>query len=155
MKSLEVGTKIKDFSVTITDGANKKLSDLVGTKGLILYFYPKDDTPGCTVEACDFRDSLTVLRKLGYNIAGVSGDSTASHEKFTAKHKLNFPLIADVDHKLMMALGVYGEKKNYGKITQGIIRTTLVLDNQLKITHPYRNVKAKGHVQRVIGELTN
>ena len=150
---MEVARKIKDYTVTITSGEKKKLSELSGSKGLILYFYPKDNTPGCTIEACDFRDKNSVLTKLGYAIAGVSGDSVKSHQGFTQKQNLNFPLIADEDRSLSQALGLWGEKKLYGKIIQGITRTTLVLDPGLKILKLYKNVRAKGHVERLLLDL--
>ena len=150
---MEVGQKLKDCSVEITSGEEKELSELSGSKGLILYFYPKDNTPGCTVQACDFRDKNTTLRKLGYGIAGVSGDSLKSHQGFTQKQKLNFPLIVDKDRKLAEALGVWGEKKLYGKIIQGIRRSTFVLNPKLEILKLYKNVRAKGHVDRLLSDL--
>ena len=150
---MEVGEKIGDCGVEITSGEEKRLSELCGSKGLVLYFYPKDNTPGCTIEACDFRDRNALLEKLGYGVAGVSGDSIKSHQSFTQKQRLNFPLIADKDRSLSTALGIWGEKKLYGKIVQGITRSTFVLDAQLKIIKLYKNVRAKGHVERVLEDL--
>ena len=150
---MEAGTKIKDHDISITSGEQKKLSELCGPQGLILYFYPKDNTPGCTVEACDFRDQNRALGNLGYGIAGVSGDSIKSHQNFTQKQKLNFPLIADEDLSLAKAFGAWGAKKLYGKTVQGMIRSTFILDGQLKISRLYKNVRAKGHVERLLKDL--
>ena len=150
---LEPGDKIKDTTILLTDGRKEKISQLMGTKGLVLYFYPKDDTPGCTTQACDFRDNQTPIKKIGYNVVGVSGDSIESHQEFTKKQKLNFPLIADTGHALATKLGVYGEKNLYGRIIEGIRRTTYIMDTQLKITKVYKNVRAKGHVERLLKDL--
>ncbi len=155
MALVELNKKIKDYSVCITSGDQKKISELCGPKGLVLYFYPKDDTPGCTTEACDFRDEISMFKKLGYGIAGVSSDSVASHQSFSQKYNFDFPLIADDGRKLATDLGVYGEKKLYGKIVQGITRTTFVLDANLSVIHLYKNVRAKGHVGRILGDLQN
>ena len=151
--NVQEGALLEDAEVLITDGKKQKLSSLAGSKGLVLYFYPKDDTPGCTTEACDFRDNNSVLAKMGYQTTGVSSDSIDSHQKFTKNHKLNFPLIADTDRKLAASLGVYGDKSLYGRIMQGISRTTFVLDPKLKILKVYKNVRAKGHVERLCSDL--
>lgn len=154
---METGQKLKDRYVEVSPGGGekKRLSQLCGPKGLILYFYPKDNTPGCTVEACDFRDKSSLLKKLGYSVVGVSGDSIRSHEKFSQKQSLNFPLISDEDRSLSIALGVWGEKKLYAKIVQAISRSTFVLDQKLKITKAYKNVRAKGHVERLLKDLNS
>ena len=151
---LEPGQRIKDSEVTLGDGSCVKLSSLLGNEGLILYFYPKDLTPGCTTQACDFRDNLARLQKLGYGVAGVSSDSTTSHQKFTAKKNLNYPLIADTERKLAIQLGVYGEKKLYGRIMQGIRRTTYLINKQMQVEKVYKNVRAKGHAERLLQELS-
>lgn len=149
-----VGKKVRDTSVILTDGTKAKLSGLVGTQGLVLYFYPKDNTSGCTTEACDFRDNLKRLTGHGYAVVGVSPDSVASHEKFTAKQNLNFPLIADADGKLCKALGAWGEKKLYGRVYEGVIRTTLLLSAELKVQQVYPKVKVKGHVDAILEALS-
>ncbi len=148
------GKKIRDYKVTITDGSSSKLSELTGKNGLVIYFYPKDMTPGCTTEACDFRDNLKRLEKLGYKILGVSADDVKRHQKFTEKQDLNFPLAADEDQKLSNAFGVWGEKKLYGKTFMGIKRTTFVLDKGLKVSHVYEKVKVKGHVDQIMSDLS-
>lgn len=147
------GDKLKNQQVQITDESKLKLAELVGKKGMVLYFYPRDNTPGCTTEACDFRDSLSKLKRRGYSVVGVSGDSIQSHQRFTEKQTLNFPLIADHDFKLSAALGIYGEKKLYGKTHMGIIRTTLVLDPNLKVLKVYPRVRVKEHVDQILADL--
>jgi len=146
-------TKIKDQKVVLTDASEVTLKSLCGKKGLILYAYPRDATPGCTKEACSFRDHLPQIQKAGYNVAGLSADTPQSHQKFTQKQSLNFPLISDPDHKLLQLLGIYGEKNMYGKKVMGIFRTTFILDAELKIIHVFENVKVDGHVEAVIKEL--
>lgn len=121
---------------------------------IILYFYPKDMTSGCTTQACDFRDNLNRLSQLGYQVLGVSPDPITKHEKFRDKHELNFPLIADTEHTLAQAYGVWREKTNYGKTYHGIVRSTFVLDKTHHITHIYDNVRAKGHVERLLKDLS-
>lgn len=154
MKELPIeGKKIKDFSVVLTDGTKKSLSDLAGKKGLVLYFYPKDNTPGCTKEACSFRDGLEDLAGAGYSVAGVSPDSPLSHQKFTSKFSLNFPLIADESKELAEYFGVYREKKNYGKTYMGIVRTTFVLDGSLKLLRIYEKVKPEAHAAEILSDL--
>ena len=145
--------KIEDREVQLSDGSAKKLSELVSEKGLVLYFYPKDDTPGCTTQACNFRDSNSNLKDLGYAVVGVSGDSLESHEAFISKYSLTFPLIADQEHSLAKSLGIYGDKNLYGRIMQGITRTTLVLDPNLNVRKIYKSVRAKGHVPRLVKDL--
>ncbi|MCB1321432.1 MAG: thioredoxin-dependent thiol peroxidase [Leptospiraceae bacterium] len=150
---LEAGKKIRDRKVTLTDGSEKKLSELAGRNGLVLYFYPKDSTPGCTTEACDFRDNLSRLKTKGYSVVGVSPDPVKSHRKFTEKQKLNFPLIADEDRKLCESMGVYGEKKLYGRTYMGVYRTTFLVTPDLKIQQVYKNVKVKGHVEQILKDV--
>ena len=147
------GKKVRDRQVALTDGGTKKLSELVGKKGLVLYFYPKDSTPGCTKEACSFRDNLAALKKAGYTVAGVSADSVASHQKFTEKQELNFPLISDPEKKLIEDLGVWQEKQNYGKTYMGIVRSTFILDAGLKVVHVYEKVKTNTHGSDVLADI--
>ncbi len=150
------GEKAPDFCLKGIDekGEEKEfcLKDFSGKK-LILYFYPKDNTPGCTTEACDFRDNLNVLVSKGYQVVGVSPDSVKSHKNFKEKYGLNFPLLSDPDKKVAEAFGAYGEKKMYGKVTKGIIRSTFLIDEDGKIAKAWRNVKAKGHVEKILKEL--
>ena len=119
---------------------------------LIIYFYPKDNTPGCTTEACDFRDNLNLLKKYGITVVGISPDSIKSHKKFKEKNNLNFILLSDPDKKVAEMFGAYGEKKSYGKITKGIIRSTFYIEDGV-IKKAWRNVRAKGHVARILKEL--
>jgi peroxiredoxin Q/BCP len=118
------GAKAPDFSLTDADGKRVSLTDFKG-KNVIVYFYPKDDTPGCTKEACGFRDHWKDLQKAGAVVLGVSADNAASHGKFAAKYKLPFPLLSDPDRKVMTAWGAYGDKIMYGKKTKGVIRSTV------------------------------
>ncbi|MEN3034633.1 MAG: peroxiredoxin [Aquificaceae bacterium] len=124
--------------------------DLKG-KAYVIYFYPKDDTPGCTTEACDFRDHLQAI---GIDIYGVSPDSIESHKKFMQKYGLNFTLLSDPDFKVAKAFGAYGKKKLYGKESEGIIRSTFVIDKEGKIAIALYNVKAKGHVENLSKKIS-
>ncbi|MDH5656113.1 MAG: peroxiredoxin [Spirochaetia bacterium] len=149
----EEGKKIKDRKVTLTDESSIKLSELSGKKGMILYFYPKDNTPGCTTETCSFNDGFSVLKKMGYTIVGVSPDSPKSHQKFTDKYSLKFPLIADEEKKLCMDAGVWAEKSMYGRKYMGVLRTTFVLEPSLKIIRVYEKVKPAGHAEQIMKDL--
>lgn len=149
---LEVGSKVPEFSLQSDGGETVSADSLKGSK-YVLYFYPKDDTPGCTKEACDFRDNLAQLEGVGYRVYGVSPDSVSSHEKFRGKYDLNFPLLADPDHEAAEAFGVWREKQNYGKTYTGIVRSTFVVDEKGVISHLYDNVKATGHVERVLRDV--
>jgi thioredoxin-dependent peroxiredoxin len=149
---LEPGTKAPDFTLTATDGTKIKLSALKGSP-VVLYFYPKDDTPGCTVEACGFRDSSTQLKKLGAVVLGVSPDDVASHLKFTNKFELNFPLLADTEHKIAEKYGAWREKNMYGKKSMGIARSTYLIDAMGKIAKVWKAVKADGHAAQVLEAL--
>lgn len=135
------------------DGKEIKLSDFAGRK-LVLYVYPKDSTPGCTNEACNLRDNYERFLAKGYAVVGVSIQSAESHKKFIAKYSLPFPLIADTDRKLVEALGVYGEKKMYGKTTMGTFRTTFITDEKGVITDIFRpkQIKVKEHASQILGE---
>jgi peroxiredoxin Q/BCP len=145
---LKVGDKAPAFSLKSTDGSTIKLADFKGRK-LVLYFYPRDMTPGCTKEACGFRDDYSQLKKRGVDVVGVSGDSQASHQKFTEAYSLPFPLLSDPDHSMMEKYGAWGEKNMYGKKVTGVIRSTFVIDEAGKIAHIFRKVKTDTHSQDV------
>jgi thioredoxin-dependent peroxiredoxin len=147
---LEVGKKAPAFTLDSSDGDKVKLADLAG-KTVVLYFYPRDNTPGCTVEAEGFRDAVPALKKLGAVVLGVSKDSIASHCKFRDKYKLTFPLLSDPDGKTLEAYGAWGDKVMYGKKLKGIIRSTVVIDKTGKIAHHWPKVSVKGHVDDVLG----
>lgn len=149
---LDEGDKAPDFSVPDTSGKTVKRSDFKGKK-LVLYFYPKDDTPGCTVEACSFRDHLKKVQQKGAVVLGVSADDMASHQKFTQKYSLPFPLLADTDKKICNAYGVWGPKTMMGKTFNGIHRTTFIIDEAGVIKKVFRNVKPEGHVDEVLAAL--
>ncbi len=148
-----MGRTIKDYELPITDGSAKKLSELSGPRGLVIYFYPKDSTPGCTVEACEFRDNLARVKATGYHPVGLSADSVSAHQKFTASQSLNFPLISDEQKILLGDLGLWVEKKLYGRSFMGIPRTTIVLDRDRTVQRVYENVKPKGHVDQILADL--
>jgi thioredoxin-dependent peroxiredoxin len=149
---LSVGDAAPDFTATTHDGQTLRLADLAGQR-VILYFYPKDDTPGCTAEACDFRDAGAALDEAGARVIGVSPDSEKSHVKFRDKYDLPFTLLADKDKSLAETFGVFREKKNYGRTYVGIVRSTFVIDAQGKLEQVFDNVRAKGHVERVLRTL--
>jgi len=149
---MKVGQKAPDFSVVDDTGKTVKLSDFKGKK-VVLYFYPKDDTPGCTKEACNFRDGIAEIRKQGAVVLGVSADSAESHRKFKAKFDLNFPLLADTDKKIVEGYDVWKEKSMYGKKYMGIERTTFVIDKDGKISHIFPKVKVDEHYEEVLKAL--
>lgn len=140
---------------TITLRSYLSWKSIVGDKPrfLVLYFYPKDNTSGCTIEACEFRDATTDLVKSGAIVLGVSADSVASHQKFASKHNLPFELLSDPEHKLLDAFGVWGEKKFMGKLFMGITRSTFLLDNNGKIIKIWQKVKPVGHAAEVLAEI--
>ena len=146
---LEVGAKVPNITVKDQDGKDISLSNYQGQK-LIVYFYPKDDTPGCTAEACNFRDNYSELQKHGFALLGVSPDDEKKHLKFIDKHKLPFPLIADTDKALANAFGVWGPKKFMGKEYDGIHRTTFIINEQGVITHVITKVKTKDSTQQIL-----
>jgi peroxiredoxin Q/BCP len=151
--ALEEGKKAPAFKLMDANGRTVTLADYAG-KDLVLYFYPKDDTPGCTKEACGFRDSWRTLQKLGAIVVGVSPDSGASHQKFAAKYKLPFPLLSDPDKKAMTAYGAFGEKVMYGKKVQGVIRSTVWIGPDGKVRkHWARVAKAEAHPDQVLAAL--
>ena len=149
---LKVGQKAPDFTVMDDQGEKVKLADLKGKK-VVLYFYPKDDTPGCTKEACAFRDGIDQIKKRGAVVLGVSADSVESHKKFKSKFDLNFPLLADSDKKMIEAYGVWKEKSMYGKKYMGIERTTFLIDENGKIAHIFPKVKVDQHYEEVLKAL--
>ncbi|MFN8095118.1 MAG: thioredoxin-dependent thiol peroxidase [Vicinamibacteria bacterium] len=146
---IEEGKKAPDFKLESSEGGKVSLKDLRG-KTVVLYFYPKDDTPGCTREACAFRDSQAALRKKGVVVLGVSGDSVASHEKFRDKYELNFPLLSDPDKAVAKKYGAWGEKVLYGKKTVGMIRSTFVIDAEGVVRKVFPRVKVDGHAEKVL-----
>jgi peroxiredoxin Q/BCP len=149
---LKVGQKAPDFTALNDKGEKVKLSDLKGKK-VVLYFYPKDDTPGCTKEACAFRDGIDEIKGQGAVVLGVSADSVDSHKKFKSKFDLNFPLLADTDKKIIESYGVWKEKSMYGKKFMGIERTTFVIDEQGKIAQIFPKVKVDQHYDEVLEAL--
>ncbi len=140
------------FTLLDQNGIAHSLSDYTG-KWVVLYFYPKDMTPGCTVEACSFRDSLNRLTSHGAVVLGVSADSVKRHAKFTEQQSLNFPLLADEDHKVCEAYGVWQKKKFMGREYDGIVRTTLIINPTGEIVKRYDDVKVTGHVDEVLRDL--
>ena len=149
---MKVGQKAPDFSVNDDSGKTMKLSDLKSKK-VVLYFYPKDDTPGCTTEACNFRDGIASIKKLGAVVVGVSADSVESHQKFKKKFDLSFPLLADTDRKVIEAYDVWKEKSMYGRKYMGIERTTFIIGKDGKITHIFPKVKVAEHANEVLEAL--
>lgn len=148
-KELKVGDKAPAFSLKNTEGKTVKLSDYKGKK-VVLYFYPKDNTPGCTKEACGFRDDFAQLKKRGVEVVGVSGDDQNSHQKFTEKFSLPFTLLSDPTHEMMEKYGAWGEKNLYGKKSMGVLRTTYIIDEEGKIAHMFKKVKTDTHSQDVL-----
>ena len=148
-----IGKPAPDFSLPSTSGEQLSLRSFKGKKTVVLYFYPKDETPGCTKEACTFRDLREDFDKVGAVILGVSTDSIESHNKFREKHKLPFDLLADEDAAVSKAFGVYKQKNLYGKKYLGIERTTFIIDRTGRVAQIYPKVKVEGHVQDVLGFL--
>jgi peroxiredoxin Q/BCP len=149
---LKVGDKAPAFSLKDATGKTVKLADF-RSKKVVLYFYPKDNTPGCTKEACGFRDDFAVLQNRGVEILGVSPDGPASHQKFIEKFNLPFVLLSDPDRTVLEKYGAWGEKNMYGKIVQGVLRSTFIIDEQGKIAHIFRKVKTDTHSQDVLKVL--
>jgi len=141
-----------DFNLEDENGVSRKLSDFLG-KPVVLYFYPKDDTPGCTTEACEFRDDYSVYESAGVVILGISPDTSKSHQKFKKKYNLPFTILADVDHAVCELYGVWGEKNMYGKKYFGVLRTTFVIDQNGKIKEIFEKVTPKGHSTQVLAVL--
>jgi peroxiredoxin Q/BCP len=149
---IEEGKPAPDFELQSDIGETVKLSDLKG-RPVVLYFYPKDDTPGCTVEACEFRDSYDVFRERGAEILGVSPDDVASHEKFKSKYELPFTLLADPEHEVAEKYGVWGERNSYGKKSMGIKRSTFIIDSDGNVARAMMGIKPAGHASEVLDSL--
>jgi peroxiredoxin Q/BCP len=149
---LENGKKAPAFTAEIQDGTKVSLKDFKG-KWVVLYFYPKDNTSGCTAEACDFRDNMERITAMDTVVIGVSPDSAKSHTNFIAKHNLNFNLITDKEKVILNKYDAMGEKKMYGRTYMGVIRTTYIIGPDGKIKHVFSPVKVKGHVDAVIEKL--
>ena len=151
MTTLKAGDDAPDFSGTTQDGSTVSLADFRGRK-LVLFFYPKDDTPGCTAAACSLRDHFQELKTAGYALLGVSPDSPAKHQKFIDKYELPMPLLADEDHAVMNAYGVWGPKKFMGRAYDGVHRTTFVINEQGKIERVFTKVKTKVHAEQILAD---
>lgn len=153
------GARAPDFRLMgLDENGEEREYTLKGGQGavgkkLVLYFYPRDLTPGCTIEACDFRDNMGRIVNSGVMVLGVSPDSLASHRKFKETHSLGFPLLSDPEKSVAGKYGAYGEKKLYGKVSMGIIRSTFLIDEKGKIEKAWRNVRARGHVEEVLKAL--
>ncbi|MFS0893342.1 thioredoxin-dependent thiol peroxidase [Microbacterium sp. 179-I 3D3 NHS] len=145
---LDIGSPAPDFTLLDQDGAEVSLADLRGRK-TVLYFYPAAMTPGCTTQACDFRDSMGALQGSGYRVIGISRDEPSKLAEFRDRDALTFTLLSDPDHAVHSAYGAWGEKMNYGKVVEGAIRSTVVIDEEGVVTLALSNVKATGHVARL------
>jgi len=152
MGKLSVGDKAPDFNLKNQDGESVSLSSYRGRK-VVVYFYPRDDTPGCTKEACQFNDLLSQFSGLSADVVGISRDGADSHQKFRQKYGLTFQLLSDPDNSVMEAFGAWGEKTNYGKTSMGVIRSTFLVDGEGKIEQAWYNVKADGHAEKVLEAL--
>jgi peroxiredoxin Q/BCP len=147
--TLTIGQTVPDFTLPASNGENVSLHQYRGKK-LVIYFYPEDLTPGCTNEACDFRDYYGQFRDLGVEVIGISRDEIKRHEKFIAKHSLPFLLLSDPDHRVAELFGVWALKKMYGREYMGIVRSTFLIDEEGRLVREWRRVKVKGHVQAVL-----
>lgn len=152
MAALKNGSKAPDFTLPTDGGGSVTLSALKG-QPVVLYFYPKDDTPGCTQESCDFRDNMTALKRLKVQVIGISKDSVKKHDKFKEKYELNFPLASDKEGSVCEKYGVWVEKSMYGKKYMGIERSTFLIDAEGKIAHMWRKVSVTDHVTEVLQVL--
>lgn len=152
MTHLKKGDLAPEINSSHPDGKKIQFSDYKGKK-IILYFYPKDDTPGCTAEACNLKDNYDELLKKGFHIIGISADSDLSHKRFKDKYKLPFPLVSDTDKKIIKSYGVWGEKKMYGKSYEGILRTTFIISEDGKIEHIFDKVDTKDHTRQILDAL--
>jgi len=144
-----VGRKAPAFAALDADGRTVRLADLKG-RIVVLYFYPKDDTPGCTTEACEFRDDHAALARAGIAVLGVSPDGVDSHRRFAEKHRLPFTLLADQEHEICRRYGVWQEKSSYGRTYWGVVRTTFVIDQRGRVAHVFEKVKPQGHAAEVL-----
>jgi peroxiredoxin Q/BCP len=149
MSLIDIGRKAPAFTLTDQSGASHKLSDYAG-RPLVIYFYPKDDTPGCTAETCDFRDRLPHFKKGEAAVVGISILDEKSKAKFASKHHVTFPLLADADHAVADKYGVWQEKSRYGRTYMGIARTTYLIDREGKVVRRWDNVKVNGHAEEVL-----
>lgn len=149
---VKVGTKAAQFSLANQDGKKVAIKDLAG-QWVVLYFYPKDDTPGCTKEACEFSSQLDDFEKLEAKVLGVSADSVDRHQKFAKKYGLKVELLSDPEHKVLLKYGAWGEKSMYGKKSEGIIRSTVLVDPEGRIAYHWPKVKAEGHAEEVRKKL--
>ncbi|MBN2430121.1 MAG: peroxiredoxin [Acidobacteria bacterium] len=152
MPDLELNTKVPNFSLPDQDGKERNLSDFRG-KWLVLYFYPKDNTSGCTTEACDFTENMPDFTALSAEVVGVSPDSPRSHANFIAKHNLRVTLLSDPDNRVLPLFGAWGKKKMYGKEYEGVVRSTVLIDPEGRAVYHWPNVKVKGHVADVKAKL--
>ncbi len=149
---LTEGTKAPEFTLTDDQGQEVSLSDFAGKK-VVIYFYPKDDTPGCTKEACSFRDNHSAILARGAVVLGVSADGTKAHQKFKTKYDLPYHLLSDPEKKTIQAYGAWGEKQMYGKSYEGILRSTVIVDEQGNVAKVFPKVKPEGHGEEVLGYL--
>jgi peroxiredoxin Q/BCP len=149
---LQEGTMAPDFRLPADGGGEVSLSDYRGKK-VVLYFYPKDDTPGCTTEACNFRDDYSQLLAAGAAVVGISPDTVQSHDKFKSKYSLPFALLSDADHQVAETYGAWGEKKMFGKTYEGVLRSTFIIDEEGKISKVFAKVKPKNHSEEVLAAL--
>jgi len=149
---LTVGDLAPDFTLSDQEGQEVALAGLRGNP-VVVYFYPKDNTPGCTTEACDFRDNMARITGTDAMVLGISPDSAKSHQKFREKYDLPFPLLVDEDHAIAASYGAWGEKKMYGKVSEGLIRSTFLIDDEGRVAEAWYRVRAKGHVEKVLEAL--
>jgi peroxiredoxin Q/BCP len=152
MATLEAGDKAPAFTLPDQDGEKVSLKDFSG-RPVVVYFYPADDTPGCTKEACQFNDNLRAFARADVAVIGISPDGADKHVKFRTKYGLKFPLLSDADHKVMEKYGAYGEKTLYGKKTVGVIRSTFLIGPDGKIARAWHHVRADGHAEKVLAEV--
>jgi peroxiredoxin Q/BCP len=152
MGKLDAGDKAPAFTLPDQDGAKVSLKDFAGNP-VVVYFYPRDDTPGCTKEACQFNDNLRAFAKAKVTVLGISADNADKHQKFREKYGLKFPLLTDADHKVGEAYGAWGEKTLYGKKSIGVIRSTFLIGPDGKVARAWYHVKADGHADKVLAEL--
>ena len=153
MAKLKTGSKAPDFDVPSSEGKNVTLKEFKGKEKVVLFFYPKDNTPGCTVEACGFRDKFKEIKKQGAVLLGVSPDGDKAHQKFVTKFSLPFTLLSDEDQKVCKAYGVWVKKSMYGREYMGVARTTFIIDKDGKIAHVFEKVKPDGHNEEVLEAL--
>ncbi|MCD6496774.1 MAG: peroxiredoxin [Deltaproteobacteria bacterium] len=150
---LQPGQNLPYFDLPDHKGKNQTFDDLVGRRGLVVYFYPKDNTSGCTTEAMEFSADLTTFRRRGFNVLGVSKDSVRSHSNFVEKYKLRVPLLSDPDTTFIQAVGAWGKKQSRGRTYMGILRSTLVVDREGTVLLAYPSVKARGHAKQVLADI--